>query len=418
MKGLYSWYPIMTRRKRGDEMVSKHSKFRSRLSELAKRLLLLACTLLLLASALEVGTRLFTSITPPLLEKDPVIGKRYRKSYQATVYVPEANRMIELRFNRHGFRGPDRPMEKPAGVRRVAVLGDSFVASVGVDEEDTMVARVERMLNSSHPDAEWEVMNFGVSGSGLGQELNLYRKLVREFDPDVVLGAFFVGNDLADNCNRLSRNNRIYFDFDQAGVYRQLPYSASQAGASQFFNRCSRFYVWQKYAVKRARDSARETLSVIPPGAWIYCKEAPEDVKYAWRLTDAAIETLHRETTQAGSLFAMVLLPAAEQVYADRWSVLASTDPQREASFDWDYPEKRMREICGNQGVPLVTMTKEFRSAAPATSSLVKDQWLFHQGMGHFNEAGNKVAANAVYDFLRRPDVQVAIRDPSTTIRR
>lgn len=55
---------------------------------------------------------------------------------------------IAHRVNTLGLRGPDRPIEKPPGVARVAVLGDSVVWGWGVAEEDGMVARLEARLGS------------------------------------------------------------------------------------------------------------------------------------------------------------------------------------------------------------------------------------------------------------------------------
>lgn len=346
--------------------------------QLGAKLLLLGGTLLVLALVLEAGTRLFTDIVPPLIVKDPVLGKRYQRSIQVAVYVPEARRKIPIRFNDVGFRGPDRPFAKPDGVRRVAFLGDSMIASLGVDEQDTLVHRLQEMLNESAPDVTWEVLNFGVAGASPGQEIALYRGLVSRYETDIVLCGYYVGNDLADNCNRLSHNPRIYFDFDDDGNYRQLHFAVTQAWISQFLNRYSRFYVWQKTLSLRARDVAREALQMFQPGAWIYCKQGPEKVEYAWKLTEAAIETLNREVVDRSGRFALVIIPASEQVYTDRLEKIAAIDENYSDQFDWDHPDRRLGEICSKLGLPFLSMTGDFRAAAPSASSSVEEEWLFH----------------------------------------
>ena len=45
-----------------------------------------------------------------------------------------------LRINRDGFRGPDYPRPKPAGVIRVAVIGDSYAEAMQVAEDQTFTA--------------------------------------------------------------------------------------------------------------------------------------------------------------------------------------------------------------------------------------------------------------------------------------
>jgi hypothetical protein len=370
--------------------------------QLAKKLALLGGSLLLLAVCSEVATRLLTDTIPPLTQKDPLVGQRYIRSFQASVYVPEAGRKVALRFNREGFRGPDRPFEKPAGVRRVAVLGDSMIASVGVDEEDTLVCQLERMLNEAHPEVKWEVLNFGVSGSSPGQELVLYQELASRWDPDIVLCAFYVGNDLADNCSRLSNNPRIYFDLDEQGHLYRLPFSAERARLSSLLNRYSRFYVWQKVAINRSRHKLLEKAHVVAPGQWIYCTQEPEKVAHAWKVTDAVNRSFQAEVQSRGGLFAVVMLPSSRQIYKDWFEAMLTRCGAYAEHFDPDYPDQRMRALCREAGIPLLQMTADFRAAAPGESTSLKEQWLFLGGTGHFNERGNKVAARAVYRFLTR----------------
>jgi lysophospholipase L1-like esterase len=72
--------------------------------------------------------------------------------------------------NDRGIRGPDRTRRPGRGVVRIGVGGDSITMGSGVDERDTYVARLERMVahdesrsdGSKHP--RFEVLNFGISG--------------------------------------------------------------------------------------------------------------------------------------------------------------------------------------------------------------------------------------------------------------
>lgn len=369
-------------------------------------LLLFSLTLTLLA--LEVATRYLTDIVPPLTVKDPVIGKRYLKSFEGLVFNPESHRKVLMRFNRYGFRGPDHKQEKPAGVRRVAILGDSMVAALSVDEEQTMVRRVEAMLRESNPEVQWEVMNFGVAGSSPGQEIVLYRELVSKFQPDIVLCGYFVGNDLSDNCNRLSMNPRIYFDLDENGELYQLPFSSNRALASQFLNRYSRFYIWQKTLSLKVRNNARALVREVAPGQLIYCRQESEDLAHAWKLSAATVEALDKAVRADGAQFAVVMIPSCEQVYDDFFQEVADISVELGPHFDQHYPDERMGAICAEAGISFFTMVDDFRQAAPSASYKVKDEWVFHNGIGHFNEKGNEIAATAVHRFLTQGVPEVA----------
>jgi hypothetical protein len=137
--------------------------------------------------ALEVGLRLFDTETRMLFVKDPDFGHRYPAGFSGREYVGEAGRSVLLRFNRLGFRGPDHDQPKAPDVRRIVVLGDSFVASVGVDEPDTMVARLEAMLRDGGSGTTWEVLNCGASGYSTAQSLLVWRHIANRFEPDVKL---------------------------------------------------------------------------------------------------------------------------------------------------------------------------------------------------------------------------------------
>jgi hypothetical protein len=371
---------------------------------LAARLALLAGVLLLVAALLEAAARLFTDAAPPLTEKDPRVGQRYIRGLDQEVYVAEAGRRVHLRFNRDGFRGPDRPLEKPAGVRRIAVLGDSMIASLGVDEEQTMVCQLQELLNRDSRGERWEVLNFGVAGAGPGQELALYRELASRYQPDIVIDTFFVGNDLADNCRRLSNNPRIYFDLDEEGRLRQVPLSAGKVELSQFLNHYSRFYVWQKDAVNALRHIFTYRNAVMESGQWVFCTRPSGDYKYAWRISEELVREFQREAAAHGSLFLQVVLPSCEQIYADSFQILKSRAGPQAPAFDPDYPDRRLAAVCRRAGIPFLTMTAEFRAAAPHASSHVEAEWLFLQGYGHFSRRGNEICAQAVHRVLAQGD--------------
>lgn len=74
---------------------------------------------------------------------------------------------------------------------------------------------MENKLNLQYPQVHWEVFNFGVSGANTAQELNLYRELVRKYNMDIIVCAYYNGNDFSDNSLRLGRSPGIYMDFKE-----------------------------------------------------------------------------------------------------------------------------------------------------------------------------------------------------------
>lgn len=106
---------------------------------------------------------------------------------------------VEFQMNAHGFRDIERVEEKPPGSVRLAFLGDSLTEGWGVHFEDLLTRQLESRLNeaASDTDRRFEVLNFAVSGYGSRQERLLYEKVVRRFEPDVVVVMICFNDDLS-----------------------------------------------------------------------------------------------------------------------------------------------------------------------------------------------------------------------------
>ena len=106
-----------------------------------------------------------------------------------------AHAEVDYRVNGLGLRGPQTTLEKAAGVRRIAVLGDSIAFGYWVAEEDAFPRQLEALLQGRAGGARVEVLDFGVPGYNLDQEIEALRTKALAFSPDLVVVAFCL-NDL------------------------------------------------------------------------------------------------------------------------------------------------------------------------------------------------------------------------------
>jgi len=349
----------------------------------------------------EAGVRLLTRTPPALLVTDPVVGKRFLRSFAARIHVPECGCEVDLRFDREGLRGPDRPYAKPPGTKRVALVGDSMVAAVATAEERTLASRLERMLDASQPQASWEVLNAGVSSSSTGSELALYRAVLDRYAPDLVVLVFWVGNDLADNSYELTRAPRLYFDLDAEGRLRQLPLAFRPTRVAEWLDRWSRLYVWQKTAVRAARSRLFAASGVLESVELVFADPEPPAVARAWAITGALLRAFHDETAARGRPLLVVEAPTAAQVYDDLWSELERRARGQRTPVGREHPDARLRALCAESGIPFVSLLPAFRAAAPGRDSTRPSEQLYYEGRFHWNDAGNALAAATVHDFLR-----------------
>src|SRR5262245_15030503 len=94
---------------------------------------------------------------------------------------------VEMRFNQFGIRDrEDLTLDKPAGVRRVVCLGDSFTLGWGVRREHAWPVLLEAELQRQTP--ALQVVNCGGCGSAYADEYELaLRHRFGRFGPDLVL---------------------------------------------------------------------------------------------------------------------------------------------------------------------------------------------------------------------------------------
>jgi D-alanyl-lipoteichoic acid acyltransferase DltB (MBOAT superfamily) len=92
--------------------------------------------------------------------------------------------------NRWGLRGRDYSLEKPSGTFRIALMGPSHVMGSGVPDGQTLADFLEAKLNQAAAELgveRVEVLNFGVAGYSLLQQLARLEQTALSFRPDVVL---------------------------------------------------------------------------------------------------------------------------------------------------------------------------------------------------------------------------------------
>jgi hypothetical protein len=90
-----------------------------------------------------------------------------------------------LNTNSRGLRGKrEHNYEKPAGVTRILLLGDSFTCGDEVSDDETYAHYLQEML------PETEVINLGVHGYGHDQMLLMMEEEGVRYQPDIVILGF------------------------------------------------------------------------------------------------------------------------------------------------------------------------------------------------------------------------------------
>ena len=117
------------------------------------------------------------------------------KNIAAQCWVSDA-----ISYNNYGMRSLDK-VELKKKKQRIALLGDSMIENIELSDGYDVGSKIKEKL------PEYEILNFSARGTGLGDQIDIYNKLIKKFDIDKIF-LFVHYNDLINNS--INGNGEIY----------------------------------------------------------------------------------------------------------------------------------------------------------------------------------------------------------------
>lgn len=376
------------------------------------RVLLIIVGFLLGLTAAEIGLRVAGIAPPEVRSYDAVRGWQLRPG---AIGLQRSEGHARVTINGGGFRGPEVPIAKPPGLLRVAVLGDSFTEAMHVPYEDTFCAVMERELASCPLVGKHaQVLDFGVSGYGTGQELLTLRRQAWRYAPDVVILAFFAGNDVSDNSAALDSESwlsgekcRPHYavhngDLAEEDQFRERPAASFWCRSVFALNRIAIMDYVGEPAVMLHRFASGSTAKVSghEPGLddEIYGPPPNSRWREAWTVTEDLITAMNRDAKAHGVRFLVVTLSTPIQVYPDaiyRMAYLRSV-----GGTDLFYPEHRLDALGAREGFVVLNLAPALQAYADQHHAFVHGFPNTRAGTGHWNELGHRLVGEFIAQRL------------------
>jgi hypothetical protein len=347
---------------------------------------------------------------------DPVLGWSYRPKSRFTYVGKEFRNRIVI--NSKGLRDREYSYERPSGVFRVLVVGDSFTAGLEVGLSEVWHEILEGHLRTSLGPALAEVVAAGVQGWSTDQELLYYRHEGWKYRPDVVLLQFWP-DDWTENDAELIRfmggtaeRRKPYFVVEQDGGLRLRDDRSVAERVHRGTLRSVKQMAWERssaYRLFRGKMKALRANRVdgeadpfcynargVPLELMIYSPEPPVQFAKAWQLTTAIVDRFALETTSVGSDFAVVYFPAWRQVVPEAWRKAVECWPEvRFRQWDLDRPNRLLAEHLATRGVPYLDLTPYLRESQRAGHRLFFDYDV------HLTVSGHRVVGDVVFMWMR-----------------
>lgn len=294
-------------------------------------------------------------VSKGLYAPDPPRRYRLQPGFQGRI----TNRVeydTPVSINRAGLRGPEVG-RKPPGTFRVLALGDSFTFGVGAREEEAYPARLQEILRSRGIAAQ--ALNAGAPGFGVPDEVAWYQRWGRPLEPDAVVLAVFVGNDLQDAAPDIPKAVAV----DGALVIE----GEKTRSLSRWLYHHSHLYALLKGSalggtVRRLLGKP-EPLDVrqLRQEMELYSKgPLPKELREGAAATEKAVAELGRE---GGPRILAVIIPSLIQVDPTRWNASLERFGLDPARYDPRRPNDLLRGICGRHGISILDLTPPFAEA-------------------------------------------------------
>ncbi len=170
-----------------------------------------------------------------------------------------------VHINSAGLRDREHSTAKPANTIRIALLGDSYCEALQVPMEQTFWWLLQQKLESCDRLAgqHVEIINFGVSGYGAGQELITLQQKVWQYSPDIVMLLVTTNNDISDNMRSLKKTDEIpyfYYHGDELVVDNSFRDSPAFRWHSSTLNRVGVWFRDNLRTIPLARRQPRNSL--------------------------------------------------------------------------------------------------------------------------------------------------------------
>lgn len=234
-------------------------------------------------------------------------------------------------FNSDGFRDEIYTREKPEGVYRIIVIGDSLAYGLRVPPGSTYAKRLEGKLNELAGERRYEVINMGVPGYRTIQTIARLEEKGLTYNPDMIIYGYWLDD--------ISFSGLMPFYFDRANlevselINRAMSRSPLERTIKKILlqSQIVRRFILLTRGIYRQREYGDEKEDLIFP------------TERRMKNLEPGIKALYQKFLEAVNRGEYADLPGSEPYYT------------RYTNYDdfilWNASFRKLSEICRDRGI-------------------------------------------------------------------
>ncbi len=342
-------------------------------------LFILLAELLLFRFVLQPGDAPQNSFSEGLL--------RYAPNQQGTWRVGD-DVAAAYRINAQGWNSGHESyaLKKSENVRRIAIIGDSYVEALQVPYAQSLAEQLERSGNGRD-----QVYRFGISGAPLSHYLAMARHVAQTYHPDMIV-LVLLHNDFDESFNVVAGRYTSSFQkfrMEANQVTEEIAPVPYRATWSDWVRQTATV----RYLYYRQRITPSSLLARFRSSATIYQANVDSAAVSALRApirgaTDYAFDQLALLSQRYG--FKLLLL-----MDGDRQAIYADADAVNLYEHGALWLNHMAAEAARQAGVPFIDLHPRF-----AGEWRQYGQKFNSTSDNHWNENGHRVAAQALREYL------------------
>jgi hypothetical protein len=342
-----------------------------------------------------------------MFKYDPSLGWRFISNKKgAIVYPGEARHYIETNYI--GFRDDPPPPDKD-NLRKILVLGDSFVSNIQVKDSEVFTEVLEQRLKNT------SVLNFGVPGYGQIQEYLLLQKWLRKINPDLIILVIYISNDFNDNVGgywngsywNYPRPSASWSEEDRTLKINPPPQPTKEATSEPFwkcffFYRKSHCYTFLDRRIHflitkfSQADQSEHKPSLYTPSELYLCRSQPsENTKLMYRTMEELLLRIAGYADEIGVPLVFAIATSMVQVEDELWSSTVLNYGGKLEDYIRTLPNDKLMQFAEKNNLLMIDLLPILQSEAK------KGKTLYNRREGHWNSDGNRVVAGSLLGYLK-----------------